>query len=221
MERVSVKSDVLRANEETAAANRSLFEREAVLAINVMSAPGAGKTSVLESTIRGLAGWYRLGVIEGDLQTSIDSDRIRALGVPSYQITTGTVCHLDARMIARAVAEFPLKGLDVLFIENVGNLICPASYNLGEHLRVIVYSVVEGVDKPKKYPVMFHRADVVLLNKADLVPYSGVELDELCRNVLEVNPRAVIFPISCRTGDGFPAWLEWLRSAIEKRVLAA
>lgn len=221
MERVPVVRNVLQANEEAAAANRELFERAGMLAINLMSAPGAGKTSVLEQTIRRLGASYRLAVIEGDLQTSIDAERIRAAGVPSHQITTGTVCHLDARMVSKAVAEFPMDGVRVLFIENVGNLVCPAEFYLGEHLRVMVFSVVEGAEKPKKYPLMFHTSDVVLLNKVDLVPYAGVEIEDLKKNVLEVNPRATIFPVSCRTGEGLDAWTEWLDSAIRESAAPA
>ena len=214
MERVSLLTDVRRTNDEIAAENHAVFRSVATLTINLMSAPGAGKTTVLESTILRLAPHYRLAVIEGDLQTSIDSERILALGVPAHQITTGSVCHLDARMVRRAIAEFPLQPVDVLFIENVGNLVCPAEFNLGEDLRVLVYSVVEGVEKPKKYPLMFHKADAVLLNKIDLIPYAGVELEELRKNVIEVNPRAVIFPISCRTGEGVEPWTEWLAEKI-------
>ncbi len=221
MERVPVVRNVLQANEEAAAANRELFERAGMLAINLMSAPGAGKTSVLEQTIRRLGARYHLAVIEGDLQTSIDAERIRAVGVPSHQITTGTVCHLDARMVSKAVAEFPMDGVRVLFIENVGNLVCPAEFYLGEHLRVMVYSVVEGAEKPKKYPLMFHTSDVVLLNKVDLAPYAGVEIEDLKKNVLEVNPRATIFPVSCRTGEGLDAWTEWLDSVIRESATAA
>lgn len=221
MERVPVVRNVLQANEEAAAANRELFDRGGMLAINLMSAPGAGKTSVLEQTIRRLGTRYRLAVIEGDLQTSIDAERIRAAGVPSHQITTGTVCHLDARMVSKAVAEFPMDGVRVLFIENVGNLVCPAEFYLGEHLRVMVYSVVEGAEKPKKYPLMFHTSDVVLLNKVDLVPYAGVEIEDLKKNVLEVNPRATIFPVSCRTGEGLDAWTEWLDSAVRESAATA
>ena len=142
------------------------------------------------------------------------ADRISALGIPAYQITTGTVCHLDARMIHNTLHSFNVDGLDLLFIENVGNLVCPAEFYLGEDLRVMVYSVVEGADKPKKYPVMFHGSEAVLLNKIDLLPYSGVSLDELRRHVLEVSPETVIFPISCRTGEGVEAWIGWLKRRI-------
>jgi len=214
MERVSLLTDVRRTNDEIASENQAIFRSTAALTINLMSAPGAGKTTVLEKTILRLAPRYRFAVIEGDLQTTIDSERILAFGVPAHQITTGTVCHLDARMVQKAIAEFPLERVDVLFIENVGNLVCPAEFNLGEDLRVMVYSVVEGVEKPKKYPLMFYKADAVLLNKIDLIPYAGVELEELQKNVVEVNPRAVIFPISCRTGAGVEAWTQWLAEKI-------
>jgi hydrogenase nickel incorporation protein HypB len=191
-----------------------LFAAEGMLVINLMSAPGAGKTSLLEATIRGLKGAYQLAVIEGDLQTDLDAQRIRALGIRSHQITTGTVCHLDARMIARALAEFPVEGLDLLVVENVGNLICPASYDLGERLRVVICSLSEGPEKPKKYPVMFHKADAVLVNKIDLAEPSGNDLRELARNVREVNPKAPIFEVSCKTGTGLDRWLAWLRNAM-------
>ena len=219
MDRILVQTNVLKANQEAAAENRRLFASAETLVLNLMSAPGAGKTSLLEATIRGLRGRYSMGVIEGDLQTDLDADRIRAHGIASYQITTGTVCHLDARMIARALVEFPVQGLDLLVIENVGNLICPASYDLGETLRVVICSVAEGPEKPKKYPVMFHRANVVLLNKTDLASASGVDLQELETNVREVNPNATVFPVSCKTGAGLDMWLEWLRQAIMTRVL--
>src|SRR5208283_2985638 len=220
MERVSVQTNVLKANQEIAAENRRLFEEEGTVVINLMSAPGAGKTSLLEATIRGLRSAYRLAVIEGDLQTDLDAQRIRALGTHSHQITTGTVCHLDARMISRALAEFPVQGLDLLVIENVGNLICPASYDLGESLRVVICCVAEGAEKPKKYAVMFHKADVVLLNKTDLAAASGVDLRELEKNVREVNAKATVFAVSCKTGLGLDAWVAWLRDAIASRRIA-
>jgi len=213
--RIEVGSNILQANEEIALENKEVFRRHGVFAVNVMSAPGAGKTSVLEETIKRMKSSYNIGVIEGDLHTTIDSDRISALGVPAFQITTGAVCHLDARMIHNAFHGFKLEGLDLLFIENVGNLVCPAEFYLGEDLRVMVFSTVEGADKPKKYPVMFHEAEAVLLNKVDLVPYSGVALDELINNVLDVNPDANIFPTSCRTEEGIDLWTEWLTHRIE------
>jgi hydrogenase nickel incorporation protein HypB len=217
MERVAVKTNILSANQEIAAANGRLFEEHGITVLNLMSAPGAGKTTLLEVTIRRLQAKHTIAVIEGDLQTDLDSQRIRALGVATHQITTGTVCHLDARMISRALTEFSVEGTDLLIIENVGNLICPASYFLGEHLRVVICSAAEGADKPKKYPVMFNKADVVLLNKTDLAAASGVDVKQMETNVREVNPRVPVFAISCKTQAGLDAWLEWLEQAIELR----
>jgi hydrogenase nickel incorporation protein HypB len=217
MNRVSVVTDIRRANQDAARENRKVFDQCGTCVINLMSAPGAGKTSLLEVTIRRIAPPYQVAVIEGDLETTFDSDRIRAMGVKAHQITTGSVCHLDARMVAKALAAFPPAGVDLLVIENVGNLVCPAEFNLGEDLRVMVYSVVEGADKPKKYPLMFHTADVVLVNKVDLLPYSGVAMSNLLRNLVEVNPRAAIFPISCRTGEGIEGWIAWLTAELTAR----
>ncbi|SNS71095.1 Hydrogenase nickel incorporation protein HypB [Granulicella rosea] len=220
-ERISVQTNVLNANQQTALANRELFADRGLLVMNLMSAPGAGKTTLLEATIKALQGHFRLAVIEGDLQTDLDAQRIQALGVRAHQITTGTVCHLDARMVARALDSFPVDDLDLLIIENVGNLICPASFDLGESLRVVVCSVAEGPEKPKKYPVMFNKANVVLINKIDLADASGVDVKELAANVREVSPKAAIFELSSRTGQGMAAWTQWLQQAVEMRALAA
>ena len=220
-ERISVQTSVLNANQQTAAANRELFAGEGLLVMNLMSAPGAGKTTLLEATIKSLRGQFRVAVIEGDLQTDLDAQRIQALGVRAHQITTGTVCHLDARMVARALDKFPVNDLDLLVIENVGNLICPASFDLGESLRVVVCSVAEGPEKPKKYPVMFNKAQVVLINKIDLAEASGADLRELTKNVREVNPQATIFALSSKTGEGLEAWTNWLKQAVEVRAIAA
>lgn len=219
MHMIPVGTDIMTSNEETALENREFFDRYGIYVINLMSAPGAGKTSVLEQTLKELKGEYEVGVIEGDLVTTIDADRIAATGVPSYQITTGQVCHLDARMVHNAFHGFDVKGFDVLFIENVGNLVCPAEFNLGEDLKIMVFSTTEGAEKPKKYPLMFHEADAVILNKVDLIPYAGVSLEELAQNVREVNPLAPIFAISCRTGEGLDVWLKWLRAQINSRKL--
>jgi hydrogenase nickel incorporation protein HypB len=216
MHRIAVGTNILEANEAIAEENRQIFQEQGVFVVNVMSAPGAGKTSVLEETIKRIRDKCRLGVIEGDLMTTLDTDRIEALGVPAYQITTGTVCHLDARMIHNALHGFSIDGLELLFIENVGNLVCPAEFNLGEELKVMVYSTVEGAEKPKKYPVMFHEVEAVLLNKIDLIPYAGVSLAELVGNVLDVSPEAEIFPMSCRTGEGIDDWVNWLVRRMEK-----
>jgi len=220
MHMIPVGKDVMGANEEAAAENREFFKKHGIYAVNLMSAPGAGKTSVLERSIGALKERFRLGVIEGDLVTTYDADRITAMGVPAYQITTGSVCHLDATMVHNAFHGFDVTGFDLLFIENVGNLVCPAEFKLGEDLKIMVYSTVEGAEKPKKYPLMFHEADAVILNKIDLLPYSGVSSEELMRNVEEVNPEAPIFPVSCRTGQGLDAWIEWLMGRVGKSNLA-
>ncbi|MCF6268636.1 MAG: hydrogenase nickel incorporation protein HypB [Melioribacteraceae bacterium] len=214
---IDVNSQILKENSRLAEENKKLFAKYDLHVTNFMSAPGAGKTTVLEETIKRISSKYKISVIEGDLRTSIDSERIEALNIPSYQITTGTVCHLDARMIHNALHDFKLEGSDLLFIENVGNLVCPADFELGEDLKAMVFSVVEGAEKPKKYPVMFHSVEVVLLNKIDLIPYSGVSLEELISNVKEVNPSAKIFPISCRTGEGIDEWIDWFIGKINSK----
>jgi hydrogenase nickel incorporation protein HypB len=214
-QRVSVQTHLLNANQQAALENRELFAARNLLVMNLMSAPGAGKTTLLEATIKAIKDGCRVAVIEGDLQTDLDALRIRAIGARAHQLTTGTVCHLDARMVSRALEVFPIDDLDLLVIENVGNLICPASFDLGESLRVVVCSVAEGAEKPKKYPVMFHRADVVIVNKIDLAGASGVSLEELKANVREVNPNAIVFALSARTGEGLNAWTEWLIQAVE------
>jgi hydrogenase nickel incorporation protein HypB len=220
MQRIILESKVLRKNDECAEANRRLFEQHGTAAVNFMSAPGAGKTSVLEKTLVPLKSDFQMAVIEGDLYTTFDCDRIEATGVPAYQITTGTCCHLDAKMIGRAVTEFRITEADLLIIENVGNLVCPAEFDLGEDLRVMVYSVTEGAEKPQKYPLMFQTADAVLLNKIDLIPFAGVSLEGLMENVRKVNPAAPLFAISCRTGAGLEGWITWFRhrvTALRKR----
>ncbi len=214
---IDLNSQILKENDRLAEENKKIFEKHGLFVANFMSAPGAGKTSLLEETLKRIKDRFKTAVIEGDLQTSIDADRIKALEIPSYQITTGTVCHLDARMVHNALHNFNLEGNDLLFIENVGNLVCPADFELGEDLKVMVFSVVEGAEKPKKYPVMFHEADVVILNKIDLIPYSDVSLNELENNVREVNPDALIFPVSCRTGEGLEEWIEWFTDKINSK----
>lgn len=221
MHKIPIGTDIMGANEQTAAENRDFFVQHGVYVVNLMSAPGAGKTSVLESTLRHIKDDYRVGVIEGDLVTTLDADRIAAMGVPSYQITTGSVCHLDAQMVHNSLHGFDVTKFNLLLIENVGNLVCPAEFSLGEDLKVMVFSTVEGAEKPKKYPLMFHEADAVILNKIDLLPYSGVSFEELVANVEDVNPTAPIFPVSCRNGEGIGNWVEWLRTKIEPLTLSA
>jgi hydrogenase nickel incorporation protein HypB len=210
---VDVLENLLAANDRAAAHNRAHFDAYGVLALNLMSAPGAGKTALLEATIDALGNEFRIAVIEGDLETENDAARIRARGVPAHQITTGTACHLDAHMVHEALHHLPLEGLDILFIENVGNLVCPASFDLGQHRNITLLSVTEGDDKPAKYPVMFRATDLMLLTKIDLLPV----LDDFDPERAESGLRALANPapvirLSARKGLGMYAWLDWLRA---------
>jgi hydrogenase nickel incorporation protein HypB len=216
LERLTIEQKVLRKNDDYAAENRARFAARGLYVVNIWSAPGAGKTTLLEKTLGPLGERFRVGVIEGDIQTSIDADRIRRAGAPAFQINTNR-CHLEAAMIQDALAEFPSDALDLLVIENIGNMVCPAGYDLGEDLRVMVFSVAEGAEKPKKYPKMFHRSDAVVLNKIDLAPYTDVSVEELERNVRDVSPHAAVFPVSCRSGAGLEAWVEWLAARIQSK----
>jgi hydrogenase nickel incorporation protein HypB len=214
-EAVSVLRGLLHENDHAAGHNRHHFDQHGVLAINLMSAPGAGKTYLLESTIAALGNELSMAVIEGDLETENDARRIRARGVEAIQITTGSACHLDAHMVHDALHHLDLTGLDVVFIENVGNLVCPASFDLGQHRNVVLLSVPEGDDKPAKYPVMFRAADLVLLSKCDLLPVLDDFKPEAARRHLRnlANP-APLFELSARSGAGMEHWLEWLRREI-------
>ena len=216
-ESVSVVRHLLAQNDRLAAHNRQHFDSYGVLAVNLMSSPGAGKTSLLESTIEALAGRVRIAVIEGDLATENDARRIRAKGVPAVQITTGSACHLDARMVHEALHQLALEGLDLLFIENVGNLVCPASFDLGEHLAVTLLSVPEGDDKPQKYPVMFRAADLMLLTKCDFLPLLP-EFDpaRALSSLRAVGSDAPVIRLSSRTGDGLAAWCAWLNRQLTR-----
>ncbi|MDH3561153.1 MAG: hydrogenase nickel incorporation protein HypB [Gammaproteobacteria bacterium] len=210
-EAVSVLRGLLHENDHAAGHNRSHFDRHGVLAVNLMSAPGAGKTLLLESTIAALGGELSMAVIEGDLETENDAQRIRARGVEAIQITTGSACHLDAHMVHDALHHLDLAGLDVVFIENVGNLVCPATFDLGQHRNVVLLSVPEGDDKPAKYPVMFRAADLVLLSKCDLLPVLDDFKPAAARHHLQnlANP-APVFELSAKSGAGMGRWLEWL-----------
>jgi hydrogenase nickel incorporation protein HypB len=213
--RVTVETDILARNNRLAAGNRGLFASHGVFVLNLVSSPGSGKTTILERTLRELQRERRCAVIEGDQQTDRDALRIAATGVPVQQVNTGAGCHLDAHMVCHAMDAFDLAGLDLLFIENVGNLVCPASFDLGEHHKVAVLSVAEGEDKPLKYPQMFRAADVMLLNKTDLLPH--VEFDvAACREMARrVNPAITIFEVSGRTGAGMAAWYDWLAERVQ------
>jgi hydrogenase nickel incorporation protein HypB len=209
---VSVLTGLLARNNDQAAHNRSHFDRLGILAVNLMSSPGAGKTALLEATIDALGEEFSIAVIEGDLETEKDAERIRAKGVPAVQITTGTACHLDAHLVHGALHRLPLDSVDILFIENVGNLVCPASFDLGQHQNVTLLSVTEGDDKPAKYPVMFRAADVVLISKTDLLPYlDDFDGDRAERYVRVLANDAPVLRLSARSGAGLPHWLDWLR----------
>ncbi len=211
---IPVVRNILEANERLAAANRRRFEEAGVLAINLMSSPGAGKTSLLERTIDGLAGQLRIAVIEGDIQSSYDAERIQKKGVQAVQINTDGACHLDGNMVQQALIPLDLSSLDLLIIENVGNLVCPAEFNLGEHHKVMILSVAEGDDKPLKYPLMFQLSSVLLINKIDLLPHIDCSVEVIRDRARQLNPRQQVFEISCRTGEGLDAWCQWLQTRL-------
>ena len=200
---------ILSANDAQAANNREHFEEHHVLAINLMSSPGSGKTTLLEATID--EGSIKLGVIEGDLETNQDADRILAKGAPAHQISTGQACHLDAFMVHDGLHHLPIEGLDVVFVENVGNLVCPASYDVGTHLNVVLLSVPEGDDKPAKYPVMFRSADVLLITKCDLLPYFDFSVEKAIRESRKLNPKIDIIEIDSKSGKGIDTWVNYLK----------
>jgi hydrogenase nickel incorporation protein HypB len=207
---VPVVQNILGANERIAQENRQVFDARGILVLNVMASPGAGKTSFIERSIGALQGRLRVSVIEGDLASTLDADRIARLDIPTVQINTGGACHLDANMIRTALPNLPLDATDLLIIENVGNLVCPTDFALGEHLKVLIASTPEGDDKPYKYPGMFSAVDVLVLNKVDLLPLLDFDLDNFKRGARALNPRAAFFPVSCKTGEGIQAWVEWV-----------
>jgi hydrogenase nickel incorporation protein HypB len=209
---LEVQQRILSDNERTAAHNRHHFLERGLLAVNVMGSPGAGKTAILEATARALHGRRLIGALAGDLATDNDAKRLTAAGVRAESITTGSACHLDAAMVHHALHHLPWSDLDYLFIENVGNLVCPAVYDLGQAANVVLLAVTEGEDKPLKYPVMFHKADLVLISKMDLLPHlPDVSLDRIITSLREVMPEPNYIPISARTGVGVDRWLAWLQ----------
>jgi hydrogenase nickel incorporation protein HypB len=221
--RVRVAEDALDANQTIARANREDFDRAGVAVVNLMSAPGAGKTALLERAIEAGLGETRIGVLEGDVQSSLDADRIAHLHVPVAQLNTdpgfGGECHLDANMVRAALAELPLAEIDLLVIENVGNLVCPAEFRVGEDARAMVCSLAEGEDKPLKYPLMFRSCELICVNKLDLLPHLDLDLEKLLGNIEAVNPTATVLTMSARSGEGVEAWREWL-AALPRRVAA-
>ena len=208
---VDLHEKILAGNDRTAAHNREHFAQRGVVAVNLMGSPGAGKTAVLEATARRLAGGQRLGALAGDLATERDADRLRAAGITAKSITTGSACHLDADMVHHGLHHFPWREMEYLFIENVGNLVCPAIYDLGQAANVVALAVTEGEDKPLKYPVMFRKADLVLITKIDLLPHlPDVHLETIADALSRVMPHPLYVPLSARTGEGMDQWLTWL-----------
>ena len=207
---VDVQKSLLDKNDRLAERNRGYFKAKGLLVLNVVSSPGSGKTTFIRETAAALAGRLRLGVIVGDLATDNDAARLRTAGIPVVQITTGTMCHLEADMVARAASQIDLDKLDVLVIENVGNLVCPADFDLGEDLRVVLLSVTEGEDKPLKYPPMFHSAQVAVITKCDMAAAAGFERDQALANLQRISHHARVFEVSAKTGQGMKAWLDFL-----------
>ncbi|MFC1949379.1 hydrogenase nickel incorporation protein HypB [Chloroflexota bacterium] len=214
---ITIKEDILGANEEKAEKNRKLLDENGILMVNIMSSPGSGKTSLILQTINSIKKKARIAVIEGDIASTIDADKVSEQGIPAVQINTAGGCHLDANMIEQALDNLPLENIDLVFIENVGNLICPAEFALGEHRRLMLLSTPEGDDKPYKYPIMFSDADVVLLNKIDLSPLLDFDVDSFTSAVKGLNSKAKIFQVSCKTGQGLEEWFSWLESQMESR----
>jgi hydrogenase nickel incorporation protein HypB len=208
---VSVVENILSANDRLAAKNRERLDAAGVVAINLMASPGAGKTSLITRTVEALRDELAIGAVDGDVATTIDADRIAASGIPAVQINTGGSCHLDAVMLQEALPQLPLEELDLVIVENVGNLVCPASFDLGVHRSVLIASVPEGDDKPYKYPVMYRGVDVVVLNKIDVLDAFDFDVDYFRKGVEALNRGLTFFPLSCKTGEGFEAWLTWLR----------
>jgi hydrogenase nickel incorporation protein HypB len=208
---ITVERKVLEKNDELAAQNRQMFEKHHVFVLNMVSSPGAGKTSILERTLEELKGFIQTAVIEGDVQTDIDAQRVAKYDVPVVQIVTNGGCHLDAKLVRDAMRNIDLKAIQLLIIENVGNLVCPANYDLGEHCKVVVAGTTEGDDKPLKYPAMFRNASVLIINKIDLLPYLPCNLNTLKANALRINPALTVFETSCTANQGIAAWCEWLK----------
>ena len=214
---IKVLKDILNANEQIAERNRQLLDSKGVFAVNLMSSPGAGKTSLILETIKRMKGKTRVGVVEGDISSSMDAEAVGKTGAPVVQINTGGSCHLDANMVNNALSNLPLQDIELLFIENVGNLICPAGFALGENRKVIISSIPEGDDKPFKYPLMFDIADAVLINKIDLLPYLKFDIQTFSQAIKGINENVEIFQVSCVTGQGIEQWVSWLLSQMGTR----
>jgi hydrogenase nickel incorporation protein HypB len=213
--RVPIVEKILSANDQLASQNRALLSNKGIFSINIMASPGAGKTSFILETIRGIQDRIKVGVIEGDTAAvTIDADKITEAGMPAVQINTGGDCHLDAVMVAGGIKQLPLEEINLLIIENVGNLVCPAAFDLGTDINILIASVPEGDDKPYKYPAIYRGIDVLILNKMDLMPYIKFRPDYFTQGVEMLNPGLTTFPVSCTTGEGIPAWLDWLEAKV-------
>ena len=217
--KISVVKNIMEANQRIAEENRRKFEEHGLMVINLMSSPGAGKTTLLEKTIHLLKDNYKVGVVEGDIQSTYDAERIARTGAPVVQINTGGACHLDSNMVQEALKNLEFQNLNLLFIENVGNLVCPAEFSLGENFKAMILSVAEGDDKPLKYPLMFRESSVLLINKIDLLPFCDCQPSLIEERALKINPRLTIFRVSCRTGEGLDQWADWLRHRVGQRSL--
>jgi len=221
-ERIEILTDIYAENDRLAEVNRLAFDAAGVRVINLMSSPGSGKTALLQRTLAALEGKVRMGIIEGDIETALDADRLGGYGAQISLLNTGNgfggECHLDAPMISRALRGLNLAELDVVVIENVGNLVCPAEFEVGEHAKAMVYSITEGEDKPLKYPVMFRSVEAICINKMDLAPYLDFDMELFRKNLTAVNPLARVFELSARTGEGVEEWIEWLRGAGSNEV---
>jgi hydrogenase nickel incorporation protein HypB len=211
---ITVMSDILGKNDEVAAELNTLLTRQGIFVVNLLGSPGCGKTSLVEQTVRLLRNEYKIAVIEGDLYTSKDADRIAAYGAPVIQINTRGGCHLDAGMVKKAVEQLDLSAVDILIVENVGNLVCPAEFAVGEHAKVVVLSVTEGEDKPLKYPLVFRQSEAIIINKIDLLPYTDFAIDCAVSDINGLNAAAALIKASCKTGEGLVLWTEWLKDRV-------
>lgn len=217
IQRVSIVENILSANDQVAGLNRSQLDANEVFGINFMASPGAGKTSVILQTIRALKGQLKIAVVEGDTApVTIDADKVIAAGMPAVQINTGGDCHLDAVMLKNGLAQLPLSEVGLVIVENVGNLVCPAAFNLGTHANVLIASIPEGDDKPYKYPAIYRGLDVLIINKIDLLPYIDFNMDYFRRGVEMLNPGLVTFAVSCKTGEGIGPWTDWIKQRVTK-----
>jgi hydrogenase nickel incorporation protein HypB len=215
--KIEVVKNILDANEVIAQKNKAIFDQYNIAVINIMASPGAGKTSLILETVRRLRDKVKIGVIEGDLASQVDAEKVEREHVPVVQINTGNGCHLDANMISHALQSLPLNSINLLFIENIGNLVCPSNFALGEHKRVIISSLPEGDDKPLKYPVIFADASAVVINKVDLQPYLNFSLSSFRKSIQNINPGVLFFEVSCTIGTGFDPWCLWLLESVKKR----